>query len=157
MNVGLIVSKLFGNNAATVQTVAAAFVVVALNVVTIVMFDAVSGDPQSAEGTDTIAAISEESIPQQQVTVEPEQAEAVIMVDGSGGVGIGEEKISDGSSDGGDGGVQDSGQDQQGDFERGEESSGSDTEPVEITDQGSVTSEVRVPERLLDRSPYQPP
>jgi len=154
MNVGLIVSKLFGNNAAAVQTVAAAFVVVALNVVTIVMFDAVSGDPQSAEGTDTIAAISEESIPQQQVTVEPGQAEAVIMVDGSGGVGIGEENI---SGDGGDGGVQDSGQNQQRVFERREESSGSDTEPVEITDQGSVTSEVRVPERLLDRSPCQPP
>jgi len=154
MSVGFIVSKLFGNNAAAVQTVAAAFVVVALNVGTILMFDAVSGDPQSAEGTDTIAAISEESIPEQQVTVEPEQVEAVIMVDGGGCVGIGEEKISDG---GGDEGVQDSGQDQQRDFKRGEESSGSDTEPVEITDQGSVTSEVRVPERLLDRSPYQPP
>ena len=155
MSVGFIVSKLFGNNAAAVQTVAAAFVVVALNVGTIMMFDAVSGDPQSAEGTDTIAAISEESIAEQQVTVEPEQQEeAVIMVDGSGGVGIGEEMISD---VGGDEGVHDSVQDQQRDFKRGEESSGSDTEPVEITDQGSVTSEVRVPERLLDRSPYQPP
>lgn len=150
MNAGLIVSKLFGENAAAAQTVALVSVVVALNVGVIVMFSAVSEDPQSAEGTDMIAAISEESIPEQQVTVGPGQEDAVSTGDGSEGIG-------ETTSDVADGGVQDSGQDRQTDFEQVEEPSGPDAEPVEIADQGSVKSEVRVPERPLDRSPYQPP
>ena len=149
MSIDFIVSKLFGDNAAAVQTVALVSGVVALNVGVIVMFNAASEGPQAAEGTDMIAAISEESSPEQQVTSssEPEQEDSVITGDDSEGI---VETTSDGV-------VQDSGQDQQMDFEQVEEPSSSDTELLEIADQGILTFDVRVPERPLDRSPYQPP